>query len=136
MQSVKCRLTYRAYGEKGFTMKKIIALFLAVITAAAVLCAAHKPIITYAHTALITALDYDTDTVTVTDYSGLTWTFSGCEDYCVDDLVSLTMSDNGTKETVMDDEILSATYAGYLPYWYLYGGDGYAAFHGIGRVEK
>ena len=111
-------------------MKKIIALFLAVISAAAVLCAAHKPITKYAHTALITALDY------VTDYSGLTWTFSGCEDYCVDDLVSLTMSDNGTKETVLDDEILSATYAGYLPYWYLYGGDGYNVFHGIEKVRK
>ena len=117
-------------------MKKIVALFLAVITAAAVLCAAHKPITTYAHTALITALDHDTDTVTVTDYSGLTWTVQGCEDYCVDDLVSLTMSDNGTKETVLDDEILSATYAGYLPYWYLYGGDGYAAFHGIEKAGK
>ena len=106
-------------------MKKNVALFLAVITAAAVLCAAHKPITKYAHTALITALDYDTDTVTVTDYVGLTWTFQGCEDYCVDDLVSLTMSDNGTKETVLDDEILSAKYAGYLPNWYKYGGDGH-----------
>lgn len=46
------------------------------------------------------------------------------------------MSDNGTKETVLDDEILSATYAGYLPYWYLYGGDGYAAFHGIEKAGK
>ncbi len=106
-------------------MKKIIALLLAVVSAVSILCAAHKPITTYAHTALITALDYDTDTVTVTDYACLTWTFQGCEDYCVDALVSLIMSDNGTKETVLDDEILSAKYAGYLPDWYKYGGDGH-----------
>lgn len=106
-------------------MKRTIALLLAVISAAAILCAAHKPVATYAHTARITALDYDMDTVTVTDYSGLTWTLTGCEDYCIDDLVSLTMSDNGTKKTVLDDEILSARYAGYLPNWYKYGGDGH-----------
>ena len=94
-------------------MKKIVALFLAVITAAAVLCAAHKPITTYAHTALITALDYDTDTVTVTDYSGLTWTFSGCEDYCVDDLVEMLMQEAGDPEDIFDDVIYSTCYAGF-----------------------
>lgn len=103
-------------------MKKLIMFTLAAVLLVAALCAARKPFRTYPHTALITALDEKTDTVTVTDYSGRTWLFTGCEDYCTGDLVALTMSDNGTRNTVLDDEIMQARYVGDLESWYKHGG--------------
>lgn len=69
-------------------MKKFITLTLAAVLLVAALCAARKPFRTYPHTALVTALDEKTDTVTVTDYSGRTWLFTGCEDYCTGNLES------------------------------------------------
>ena len=57
-------------------MKKFITLTLAAVLLIAALCAAHKPFRTYPHTALVTALDEKTDTVTVTDYAGRTWQFT------------------------------------------------------------
>lgn len=103
-------------------MKRTIMLILSASILLCVCCAAHKPFRAYPHTALVTALDEKTDTVTVTDYSGRTWQFTGCEDYCTGDLVALTMSDNGTRNTVLDDEIMQVRYAGDLENWYKYGG--------------
>ena len=51
-------------------MKKFITLTLAAVLLVAALCAAHKSFRTYPHTALVTALDEKTGTVTVTDSSG------------------------------------------------------------------
>ena len=85
-------------------MKKFITLTLAAVLLIAALCAAHKPF------------------RTVTDYADRTWQFTGCEDYCTGDLVALTMSDNGTRNTVLDDEIMQARYVGDLESWYKYGG--------------
>ena len=77
--------------------------------------AAQGAVITlYARTAKITGIDYAADTVTLVDGSGLVWQFFGCEDYDIGDLVSLLMSDAGTPETVLDDVIVSASYAGYF----------------------
>lgn len=76
--------------------------------------AAQEPVITlYARTAKITEVDYGTDTVTLVDGAGRLWSFTGCEDYAVDDFVSLLMSDAGTPESVSDDVIVSARYAGF-----------------------
>ena len=46
-------------------MKKFITFTLAAVLLVAALCAAHKPFRTYPHTALVTALDEKTDTVTM-----------------------------------------------------------------------
>lgn len=76
--------------------------------------AAQEPVITlYARTAKITEVDYGTDTVTLVDGAGRLWSFTGCEDYDVGDFVSLLMSDAGTPESVLDDVIVSARYAGF-----------------------
>ena len=76
--------------------------------------AAQEPVITlYARTAKITEVDYGTDTVTLADGAGRRWSFTGCEAYDVDDFVSLLMSDAGTPESVLDDVIVSARYAGF-----------------------
>ncbi len=53
------------------------------------------------------------DTLTVVDGAGLVWRFFGCEDYDTGDLVSLLMSDAGTPESILDDVIVSARYAGF-----------------------
>lgn len=75
---------------------------------------AQEPVITlYARTAKITEVDYGTDTVTLVDGAGRLWSFTGCEDYAVDDFVSLLMSDAGTPESILDDVIVSACYAGF-----------------------
>lgn len=76
--------------------------------------AAQEPVATlYARTAKITEVDYTTDTVTLVDGAGRLWSFTGCEDYAVDDFVSLLMSDAGTPESCYDDVIVSACYAGF-----------------------
>lgn len=77
--------------------------------------AAQEPVITlYARTAKIAEVDYGTGTITLVDGAGLVWQLTGCEDYDVGDLVSLLMSDAGTSESVLDDVIVSASYAGYF----------------------
>lgn len=77
--------------------------------------AAQEPVITlYARTAKIAEVDYGTGTITLVDGAGLVWQLTSCEDYDVGDLVSLLMSDAGTSESVLDDVIVSASYAGYF----------------------
>lgn len=68
----------------------------------------------YPATAIIVKLDYADDLVTVSDVAGTLWQFYGCEDYPEGDLVRMLMYDNGTPETIYDDEIVIVWYAGTL----------------------
>ena len=67
----------------------------------------------YTRTGLVMALDYDTDVVTVVDGADLVWQFTGCEDYCVGDLVEILMQKAGDPENIFDDVIYSTCYAGF-----------------------
>ena len=67
----------------------------------------------YTRTGLVVDLDYDTDVVTVVDGADLVWQFTGCEDYCVGDLVELLMQKAGNPENIFDDVIYSTCYAGF-----------------------
>ena len=67
----------------------------------------------YTRTGLVVDLDYDTDTVTVVDGVGFIWQFTGCEDYCVGDLVEILMQKAGDPENIFDDVIYSTCYAGF-----------------------
>ena len=67
----------------------------------------------YTRTGLVVDLDYDTDTVTVVDGVDLVWQFTGCEDYCVGDLVEILMQKAGDPENIFDDVIYSTCYAGF-----------------------
>lgn len=49
----------------------------------------------YTRTGLVVDLDYDTDTVTVVDGADLVWQFTGCEDYCIGNLVEMLMQKTG-----------------------------------------
>ena len=60
----------------------------------------------YPKTVIIVALDNKTDTVTVNDgYNN--WQFTGIEDLQMYDTLSLIMDDNGTKNNIHDDKIVS-----------------------------
>lgn len=67
----------------------------------------------YTRTGLVVDLDYDTDTVTVVDGVDFIWQFTGCEDYCVGDLVEILMQKAGDPEDIFDDVIYSTCYAGF-----------------------
>ena len=67
----------------------------------------------YTRTGLVVDLDHDTDTVTVVDGVDFIWQFSGCEDYCVGDLVDILMQKAGNPENIFDDVIYSTCYAGF-----------------------
>lgn len=98
-------------------MKKLFAI---AIMAAAVL--ASKPVNAgtelhpeiYPQTAVVIDTNLATDTVTVETFSGLTYEFYGVEDWLYGDICSLIMSDSGTPDSVLDDEILKIRYSGYV----------------------
>lgn len=96
-------------------MKKLIAII--IILATLVACTA--PIAkaetehhVYAKTVVVIQLDTDSDVVTCVDGADNFWCFYGVEDWQTGDFASLLMDDNGTAETIYDDIILEATYAG------------------------
>ena len=67
----------------------------------------------YTRTGLVVDLDYDTNTVTVVDGVDFIWQFTGCEDYCVGDLVEMLMQKTGKPDYILDDVIFSTCYAGF-----------------------
>ena len=64
-------------------------------------------------TGLVVDLDYDTDTVTVVDGVDFIWQFTGCEDYCIGNLVEMLMQKTGKPDYILDDVIFSTCYAGF-----------------------
>ena len=68
---------------------------------------------TYPRVAVVSAIDKDTDTVTVTDSVGYMWDFEGIEDWMIGDVVAMTMYDNCTEDIILDDEILKVHYTAF-----------------------
>ena len=66
----------------------------------------------YPLTAQIVELDRNADVVVCIDGTGNSWAFYGVEDWQVGDFASLLMDNNGTTETIYDDVIIMAHYAG------------------------
>jgi len=71
---------------------------------------------TYGLTTVVTDISKANDRVTCQDFNGNLWQFEGVEDWCVNDIATLIMDDNGTKE-IKDDEILDVRYGGYFEGW-------------------
>lgn len=67
----------------------------------------------YPETAAVVELDESNDVVTVQSAGGIKWSFLGCSDYGLGDMVSLLMEANDTPE-IADDMVLQARYAGYV----------------------
>ena len=102
-------------------MKKIFSIFpfiLIVLALTSCLLPAkmNPPTKQYALTTKVVALDEENDLVTCKDFNGNLWKFYGCEDWAIDDIASLLMSDEGT-EKIYDDTILSTRYNGYFEGW-------------------
>lgn len=70
----------------------------------------------YAMCAVVVEISEGNDTVTIKDYNGNLWQFTGAEDWAVDDVCACVMSDNGTAE-IKDDEIISTRYQGTFSGW-------------------
>lgn len=66
----------------------------------------------YARAAVVVAVDEQNEIVTVQDAAGFRWSFysDGAGDWSIGDGVSLTMYDNGTPESILDDVVVNARY--------------------------
>lgn len=89
----------------------ILAVFVIIILSTVITSGKSDDDNIYATTAIVTTLDYVNDTVVVEDFNGFMWEFTGIEDWCEGDLVSLVMNSVGTP-TVLDDKIVHAYYSG------------------------
>lgn len=67
----------------------------------------------YSLSTVVTAIDKANDTVTVTDFNGNDWQFTGVEDWFVGDICALTM-DNMATDEIFDDEIINCKYCGWI----------------------
>lgn len=70
--------------------------------------------IIYPATMVITAVDYETDIVTVENATGFIYEFEGVEDLVPGDVMSLVMYNNNTWWTIEDDWVISARYSGFI----------------------
>ena len=70
----------------------------------------------YAKTTVVQTIDGENDTVVVKDSNGNTWTFTGVEDWEVNDVCSCLMDTKGTP-SIYDDEIVSTRYDGVMLGW-------------------
>lgn len=93
----------------------MLGLTVAALTAAAIINGANPNATLgfYPHCGVVTEVNECNDTVTVTDFNGFEWAFVGIEDWCVNDICSMQMCDNGT-EIITDDIICFAQYEGYI----------------------
>ena len=67
----------------------------------------------YPRTAVVVEIDRPNDTVICEDSVGMLWAFYGCDDWEVDDCVSLIMDSRGT-ENIKDDAIVSTRYSAWV----------------------
>ena len=99
--------------------KRIIAL--ALTTTALVVPAPT----TYTTVGIVTAVDYETDKVTLDVFSEEPLHFNGTEDWFIGDIAVCALSDNGTPHDDSDDEVLNARYEGSLR-WIQTGNKGFS----------
>ena len=67
----------------------------------------------YPNAGVVVGLDEENDLVTISTGSGLLYEFYGIEDLFIGDIVAVTMDDNGTPDSVLDDKIIDSKYAGW-----------------------
>ena len=58
-------------------------------------------------------VEIENDIAVCVDATGMEWEFTDPEDLEVGDLVICTMNDKGTKDTIVDDEIVDVVWSGY-----------------------
>ena len=92
-------------------MKKLIALTLTLI---ALLTAVNACADIYPAVGVVFDLDYENDLVVFEDFNQNLWVVEGIEDWDFGDIGALLMDDMET-ESIYDDEIVLARYAGFMP---------------------
>lgn len=102
--------------EKGFTI--FICLFIVIIAFMFICIGAtlrewigYETI--YAKAGIVTEIDYHKDFMIITDWVGNEWEIIGCDDWHLNDLCAMSMSNNGTPDN-NDDIILNIRYNGQL----------------------
>ena len=68
---------------------------------------------TYPRAMEIVEIDKANDIAICVDAVGMEWEFTEPEDLEVGDIIICTMYNNGTKETIFDDEIVDVDWSGY-----------------------
>ena len=68
---------------------------------------------TYPRAMEIVEIDKGNDVAICVDAVGLEWSFTEPEDLEIGDIVICTMYDKGTKDTIVDDEIVDVVWSGY-----------------------
>ena len=69
---------------------------------------------TYPRVMEIVEIDQKEDVAVCVDAVGMEWEFTEPEDLEVGDVVVCTMYDNGTKGTIVDDQIIDVRWSGYV----------------------
>ena len=67
----------------------------------------------YAKTLKVVSVDHEQDLITAVDYNGKYWQFTGVEDYCINDCISIIFDKNNT-ENINDDIIVKVQYNGWI----------------------
>ena len=75
---------------------------------------ATEPAKEYPQTFIISEIDREADLIYLETFSGMVYTWEGCEDWEVNDLAAAIMNDNGTPDNITDDTIEMLRYSGYL----------------------
>ena len=90
-------------------MKKMLALTLVLVSLFSIASAEIYPAV-----GVVTDLDYENDLVIFEDCNQDLWIFEGIEAWDIGDIGALLMDDMET-ESIYDDMILLARYAGFMP---------------------
>lgn len=69
---------------------------------------------TYPRAMEIVEIDKANDIAICVDAVGMEWEFTEPEDLEIGDIIICTMYDNGTKDTIIDDEIIDVRWSGYV----------------------
>lgn len=95
-------------------MKAMTAILTVIAILFSTACAVSAPDGFYPRTATVIEFNYMTDAVICKDCAGIVWIFYGIEDWNIGDLVSMMLYDNGTPDSIYDDEIVMAYYGGWV----------------------
>ena len=90
-------------------MKKMLTLTLVLVSLFSIASAEIYPAV-----GVVTDLDYENDLVIFEDCNQDLWILEGIEDWDIGDIGALLMDDMET-ESIYDDMILLARYAGFMP---------------------
>lgn len=95
------------------TALTVITLTAGSITATAYTGETHNQPSIYPDALIIDEVNEQADTVTGHTISGVRFSFFGSEDWLAGDIAAVMMSDNGTTNSILDDQVITARYIGY-----------------------